>query len=337
MPGLTAAPIGPASGGETSVSPAGPGGWLAGQGHFLITSLLESLLETALYPVSVTSNFSLNIPGVLADCGKERSVYEKKIICSKDPSHFSYIKQGNSCGQPGCPRHWVTWARQAADRIGCRVDGFQKAAKYRYPPRKIILSIDDEDPILKTWRAREGDQGAVKKAREYFKKKAAAIGCTGGSLVVHLWRTNDNVPGYIQGQKKWDFVRSQGKNWRNFVKFSPHAHIIGYGYLKRPDQDKFEYKNMGPLATREEIEAVSFYNLSHAPVGPGLTAVIYFGCCSYGKLKCEHKGTEHVDDLCPDCGALMVVDGSWNAAIGAFLEVSTRTRTWGVFRVRDKT
>lgn len=287
--------------------------------------LLENVDFGVLYSVSVTSKYSLTIPGVLDDCGNPDSVYTTRVICSKDASHASYIKSGNSCGQPGCPRHWSVWARQAADRIGFRVDGFQQASRSRYPPRKIILSIEDDDPVIKTWRARKGDHGAVKAAREYFIKKATEIGCKGGSLVIHLWRTNDNVPGYIQGQKKWDWVRSQGKNWKKYVKFSPHAHIIGYGYLKRPDEDKFEYKNMGPLRTREEIEAVSFYNLSHAPVGKGITAVVYFGCCSYGKLKTVWKSTYHYDCICPDCGAVMIDEIS--------REPVQRVRTWGEFKV----
>lgn len=285
--------------------------------------------ETALYSVYVTSNDLLNIPGVNGDCGLPDSIYTRRVICSKDPSHFSYIKSGNSCGDPGCSRHWVTWARQAADRIGMRIDGFWKASRTRYPPRKIILSIEDDNPVLKTWRARGGDRGAVKRARAYFVRQAEQIGCTGGSMVIHLWRTNDNVPGYIQGQKKWDFVRSQGDRWREFVKFSPHAHIIGYGYLKKPDKDKFEYKNMGPLNTRDEVEAVSYYNLSHAPIGKGITAVIYFGCCSYGKLKCTFKTVVHSFAVCPECGSYLVFEDTTTG----FPEYVTHARSEGSFVV----
>lgn len=308
-------------------APARGAGWRNGGAADHDKTDIIGWSETSLYPVSVTSNHLLNIPGVLLDCGLEDRVFERKIICSKDPNHFSYTKSGNSCGDPGCPRHWKTWARQGADRIGFRVDGFRKASRTRYPARKIILSIDDEDPILKTWRARQGDIGAVKKARVYFIKKAAAVGCKGGSMVIHLWRTNDNVPGYLEGVKKWDFVRSQGSRWQNYVKFSPHAHIIGYGYLKPQsrDQENFEYKNMGPLNTREEIESVAYYNLSHAPVGKGITAVIYFGCCSYGKLHCVFKTKVHNDDFCPECGAVLIFEDSG--------EVAQRSMTWGDFKL----
>jgi len=280
--------------------------------------------DTSLYPVYVTSNHLLNIPGVLADCGKIDTIYTRRVVCSKDPSHFSYIKSGNSCGSPGCPRHWVTWARQAADRVGMRIEGFRQASKSRYPPRKIILSIEDDNPVLKTWRARGGEIGAVKKARSYFIRQAEEIGCKGGSMVIHLWRTNEKVPGYIEGQKKWDYVRSQGARWREFVKFSPHAHVVGYGYLKKPDKDKFEYKNMGPLNTRDEVEAVSYYNLSHAPIGKGITAVIYFGCCSYGKLKCLFKIVTHPFSVCPECGSYLVFEDC-----GEFV---THARTVGDFK-----
>lgn len=316
---------------KTTQTPFGtldPGDPCLGQGvGSAVAELVDVVLSIfPLYPVSVTSNYSLAIPGSLADCGLLESVYTTRAICSKDASHAHYTIHGNSCGQPGCPRHWKTWARQAADRVACRVEGFQRAAAYRYPPRKIILSIDDEDPVLKTWRVRRGELGAVQAAKKHFIRKAGEIGCTGGSMVIHLWRTNDNVPGYLEGVKKWDWVRAR-KDWRKFVKFSPHAHIIGYGYLKPQEkgQENFEYKNMGPLRGRKEIEAVAFYNISHASIGKGISAVTYFGCCSYSKLKPVKKGIYHEDCLCPDCGAVMVREDNG--------EVVRRAYAWGEFKV----
>jgi hypothetical protein len=294
--------------------------------------------ETALYPVSVTSNNLLNIPGVLDDCGKDDSVYTRKVICSKDPSHFSYTKSGNSCGRPGCPRHWITWARQGADRIGCRITGFGQASRTRYPARKIIIDHDRDDSIVKKWFALDPkyEKIILLRARKYFIARAADMGCIGGSLVVHLWRTNENVPEWIEGQKKWEWVRNKGHLWRDYVKFSPHAHIIGYGYLKpvKKGGKEFLYKNMGPLRTRKEIEAVTFYNLSHAVVGPGVAAVIYFGACSYRMLKPVGKIIkEHYDELCPDCGAVMVFEDSWDSISGQYLRTVERKRSVGIFQI----
>lgn len=120
------------------------------------------------------------------------------------------------------------------------------------------------------------------------------------------------------------------------MKFSPHAHIIGYGYLKpvKKGVKEFLYKNMGPLSTREEIEAVAFYNLSHAAVGPGVSAVIYFGTCSYKKLKPVGKIIKQsLNEICPDCGAVMVFEDSWDSVSGQYLWTVQRKQSVGIFQI----
>lgn len=264
------------------------------------------------------------IPGVSVDCELENGVYARKIKCSEHDDHPHFEWHGTSCGQPGCPRHWQQWAHRGADRVGCRLEGFYNIKRNRrYPPRHIVLSISITDPLLEKLKKMK-PKNQLRHLRKYFIQQAAAIGCTGGSLVIHTHRTNDLVPD-SKGSKKWDWVRSKGYFWKDFVKFSPHAHINGYGYLDKPQPGQFLYVNLGVLNTRDDMEAAAFYQLSHAAIVPGIDAVVYFGNCGYRKLKLVARWRSPRDLLCQACGAVMIYEDSG--------EVVTVRRTMGDYVV----
>ena len=283
--------------------------------------------EGGVYAPYVPPNETTSIPGVMEDCGLEKGIYARLIKCSEHDDHAHFEWHGTSCGKPGCPRHWKMWAHRGADRMGCRLEGFYNIKRNkRYPPRHIVLSISDTDPFLeKLTSLKPFDQ--VRHLRKYFVKRAAAVGCTGGSLVLHLHRTNDQVPAYKR-EKKWEWVRKQGAYWTDFVKFSPHAHINGYGYLDKPAPGQFLYVNLGVLNSRDDIEAAAFYQLGHAAIVPGTEAVIYFGNCGYRKLKAISKWKMPRDLQCRECGAVMVYEDSG--------EVVTTRRSVGDYKILDR-
>jgi hypothetical protein len=142
-------------------------------------------------------------------------------------------------------------------------------------------------------------------------------------MVVHLWRTNDDTPDWVVDSKRWDWVRKQ-PNWRSFIKFSPHAHITGYGFYKEPEKGDFSYRNFPGLKDRDAVESVVFYQVAHAPVGIG-NAIIYWGCCQSGFLKATAKGTEHVSVYCPECGGFVVYQDT--------NEEYRRKRSWAVYEI----
>ena len=237
-------------------------------------------------------------------CGE--SVYKKMIICSVDSSHDYYQVGGSSCGDPSCPVCWSQWAHRGADRISCRVEGFQQFT--RHPPRHIILSLD---PALYDFVALgEMEQ---KKGHEYLKKEfrklSDAYGITGGAMVIHLYRTTDEVPRDIPSVKKWQWVRDQGPvRFHDLTVFEPHAHVAGYGYLVEPKEGEFLYKNKGPLKTRDDLERWAYYTLSHASIIEDKKSVTYFGTCAYNKLKHTWMIRFSVNLRCEICGAPMVYE-----------------------------
>jgi hypothetical protein len=158
------------------------------------------------------------------------------------------------------------------------------------------------------------DEANIRYFRKYFKEKALALGGAGGSIIIHLWRTNDDVPEWIDGKKRWAWVREQGLRWKDYVKFSPHAHVTGYGSYRVPLKGEFPYKNFPALEDRGAVESVIFYQLSHAPIGAGPTAISYWGCCAPGYLKVavvdgrKQEWTECVPCFCEVCGLPMIYD-----------------------------
>jgi len=266
---------------------------------------------TDLYPVIVPDDTQASIPGMGADCGLPERFSKRLVICSGDPTHKHYEVGGSSCGKPTCPRHWETWGRRAADRGGRVLWGYKAASKGRHKPRHTILSEDDTSPLVLK-RASFSDKANIRFFRKHFIRKALALGGTGGSIVVHLWRTNDMVPTWIEGSRRWDWVRSKGTAWRAYVDFSPHAHVTGYGFYQEPEPGDFSYRNLEHLDDRDAVESVLFYQLSHAPVGAGCNALTYWGCCQPGCLKVavvngkKQQWKEHVPVPCGTCGLPMV-------------------------------
>ena len=270
------------------------------------------------YPASVPST-DLTINDVLiaglgvktADsCGQ--SIYTRMVHCSKNPEHDHYQIGGSTCGDPECPVCWSMWAHRGADRISCRVQGFRQFT--RVPPRHIILSLGPDDVDLPKLCEITAEK-ALEILKKVFKKKAESIGVIGGALVVHLWRTNDKVPRNVE-VKKWQWVRLQGSgSFKDYTIFEPHAHIAGYGWLVTPEKGEFLYKNKGPLKTREDVERWAYYALSHCPIIPGKKGVIYFGCCSYNKLKPSWMNRVSVDLRCEVCGAPMIYEDNGEVAL----------------------
>lgn len=290
----------------------------------------ETQQKTGLFPVIVPDRDLASIPGVLEDCGLIDRFSKRMILCQKDPDHDHYEVGGTSCGDPGCPRHWRTWARRGADRIGKVIWGYKRASKGRAYPRHTILSVPDDDPLV-TKNEGKSDRVKLRACKKYFIKRALHLGGRGGSMVVHLWRLNDNVPSRIKDSKKWDWVRKQGELWRYFVKFSPHAHVNGFGFYKKWTTGEFLYKNMEPLLDRDAVESVAFYQLSHAPVGVG-NAVVYWGCCAPNRLQIikspsgvKNYGVSNYLVCCSKCGSPMVYEEGGEAYF--------RNRSWADYEI----
>lgn len=261
---------------------------------------------TPLYPATVPSRVSnvVVIPGIEApgiDCGQGPRV--RQVHCSSCGDAVTV--GGNTCGDPLCSHCWPTWARRAADRCGSRIEGFARYAD-RHPPRHIIVSLDEQETFAITMK-HERWENVMKAFKRALLAKARDLGLTGGAAVLHPYRAGDEAKSQ-HGEKVWDWIRAQGSRWHDYVKFSPHMHLIAYGYLPKNKPGEFRYKNLGKLTTRDDIEKVSYYALSHCGIVAGKAQhnVTYWGKCSYNRLKCTWQARVSVPLCCSKCGSPMV-------------------------------
>lgn len=173
-----------------------------------------------------------------------------------------------SCGRPGCPVCYESWASREAHRIDYRISQY----KTRMKSIHVVVS-----PSRSDWHL------PVEKMRSKAYKIARKVGFFGGSCIFHPFRMDEFT-------KAWYY--------------SPHFHLIGFGWISRTG-DEYQasgwiVKNVG---VRESVQATAFYQLSHCGVwyGEGRKAsVTWFGSLSYNKLKILPEIPK--EEACPGCG-----------------------------------
>ena len=223
--------------------------------------------------------------------------------CPSCGHHVDIIPSG--CGLVRCPRCSRRWARRAGERLAARVYGAFLAHVSHHKPRHVTFEL--------AWREGEELDWKIVKAR------AAAIGCTGGALVVHPWRIREECESTwesLRDQKKTDegryaFVQrvfgAAGFEWR------PHVHGLVYGRFEdiRKGSDAYAYRNIRKLGSLHMAEGVATYLFTHTFAPRGKENVFrYFGICSPQRLKPEWTGTIHEPMWCEKCGSFMLYEGS---------------------------
>ena len=206
----------------------------------------------------------------------------------------------NSCGHVECPSCWSTWARRAAERTAARTWGYFETGEAKHHPRHITFDVDTVD---------------FKAA----KKKALALGFTGGLLVIHPWRISKEYAAIAAEEaerthsNRYDALRSTPEGMAALV-WSPHVHILAYGKGIPIEKcsGEYQYRMIRKLNSLDAIEGVAYYLFSHTfiPENPNQRVYRYFGVCLPQKLAPSWTGK--IGDLlrCPQCDSPVVFPGS---------------------------
>ena len=219
-------------------------------------------------------------------------------VCPKCGHHVQLVKSG--CGRVECPRCSKKWARRAAERAAARVFGAFLARASRWKPRHITFDLDEV-----SWDA--------------AKKKAESLGCTGGVLVIHLWRFKPEYKAMFEimaertGLNRYDVAKMSAIGMDAF-EWSPHCHAEAYGKFEAVEKDsgQFKYRMIRRLNSQQTAEATLLYLFGHTfiPQTKNGKCYRYFGICSPQKLKPEWTGS-CLDSLkCPCCQAEMTDEES---------------------------
>ena len=148
------------------------------------------------------------------------------------------------------------------------------------------------------------------------------VGIRGGMMAFHPWRILPEIQerlkkliprGLQEGneeyeKKFWQVIREQSQpdrsidlgleSWHCAVYWSPHFHIIGFGYicdsinfreltgwLVKEVRNISQKKEWDGRRMKDDIAAVSFYVLSHGNVEWGKKSVAWIGCMTPNNLK----------------------------------------------------
>jgi hypothetical protein len=171
-----------------------------------------------------------------------------------------------TCLRAQCPTCYESWAGKEAGKIEYRL---------RSAPRKrraihLIVSPSVKDIAILSYEGL--------RAKSYVISKKS--GFLGGSCIFHPFRENEST-------KQWYF--------------SPHFHMIGFGWIEHTKEGYEEHgwvvKNAG---LRKTVSGTALYQLSHAGIHDKHHTITWFGSLSYNKLHIPPKKKE--EELCPLCG-----------------------------------
>jgi len=207
-----------------------------------------------------------------ADCGTLRfrgclNVHEHQAgLDGRNQAGKAFVNAyKRSCGRKECPVCYESWAGLEAGRVEYRLKFY--GGRWKKP---VHVSVN---PGPELWGI------PFEKLRSLAYRNVKRVGIVGGSCIYHPFRQDDS--------KKWFF--------------SPHFHVVGYGWHKGFAIPGWVIKNHG---VRKSVHATVMYQLSHAGVHEKYHAVTWFGALSYNKLKVPQEVEEK--PKCPMCGLDLV-------------------------------
>lgn len=245
---------------------------MSGQGILPLAKSTTSIFENLATPLLTFEGWRLPGHGeAYADCGAWRKKGCLNVVehCQagllEDMVGKVFVKiYHRSCLRAECPICYEKWAGKEAGKIEWRLSQWSCGL-----PIHLIVS-----PAMEDWRL----------AYEKLKRKAYRIskdsGFLGGCCIFHPWRENELT-------KEWYF--------------SPHFHMIGYGWIEGTkegyERHGWVVKNAG---LRETVSGTALYQLSHAGIHPDRHTVTWFGRLAYNKLWVPPREPER--EACPICG-----------------------------------
>jgi len=253
----------------------------------------------ALYPDIGPSIIMTGSQAPLDSCGDVVS----NVICSGNHDHSRRVVRAH-CKSPGCKVCWPTWDTRATTRVVDRMQGYRKAARVGYQPRHITLSPPD-------WVIPPESIDGMKRIIEQARRVVGVMGMDAAVVVPHGYRIRPErrdearAGAEASGMNRYRWCMAQD-NPRDYLVWSPHVHLLHWGYLKSADafheQTGWIYHTHGRLDTREDQERATYYLLSHAWVIAGAHTVRYWGGISSRNLHVREE-VYWQEEACPDCGA----------------------------------
>lgn len=217
-------------------------------------------------------------------------------------------KQGKkNCRRATCPKCYSTWAWIQAKKSTLRIlkarEIFARKLGRAHRPIHAMISLPKSEYGL----FKNDYSKAKRKARKLLKQ----AGILGGAMIPHHMRQAcSDCGGSVVG--KWGIDEETGNPYVIEARcgtcgstrcewiFSPHFHIVGYGWVKNTERIEaatgYVIKNIGLI---NNVGGTIWYQLTHCMIRKGVQIVTYFGLCAYNKYKSPPM-PPHLP-RCPEC------------------------------------
>jgi hypothetical protein len=240
------------------------------------------------------------------NCGKVRA----KIMCTKDPGHFSYYKH-ERCNNPDCPTCYSKFAHRLADGIVSRVRGYMGVY-----PDKPVSHVVLWPHVLTGYRN-------MAEAFADAHRMLIKLGSVASVVWYHPYRIRGDIKAKLRRYRKsagipdgigfWEMAHDDVLGLGGlepYVVYGPHFHVLTTGYLMNAlDYSKLGlggYKKVRRISSAYDLERVCYYLSTHTCWEPGHQAVRYYGEISYSKLAKGYPRETIVDVVCLECGNSLV-------------------------------
>jgi len=204
--------------------------------------------------------------------------------CDNNSSHPKGMLYGQNrklgCKGKECPKCWDRWLVKEASRITERIEKFRLLAQRKgwrnTKPIHVIVSPPK-------WK----QNISFIELKKEMRKMAKRAGVFGGCFMFHAYR-----------------LTKDGKIWY----YSPHFHIIGYGWVKNTKKissdEGWVIKNKGTRDSSASVYSTVGYQLSHTAIAKGVSSVVWFAELGYRAKYSSELKPDIIDchnDTCPYC------------------------------------
>jgi len=190
-----------------------------------------------------------------------------------------------TCKRAECSTCWDSWLIRESSRVTERIEKFRMLSQRNgfrsCKPIHVIVS-----PSKWLWNV------TWTELKKSFRRMVKRAGIVGGVCMFHAFRLN-----------------SDGKTWF----YSPHFHMIGYGWVintNKISKEGWVIKNKGIRKNSSEVYSTVAYLLSHTAIAKGIHSVTWFGDLSYRSkyaLELKRDIEESDTDKCPYCSQYLVL------------------------------
>jgi len=223
----------------------------------------------------ILNDNNADIDYIMPGFGKKPRNCEGWVITKFCSSCGSVHMAKGNCKTAGCPDCSTMWRYERVKKILERLMSYKMSNKVRLS--HVVIS--PPEVLHEEMKDHNGLKNIIKQVYDLAKQK----GAIGGLMIYHPWRLRDERKDELKAiatqKDDWmpgDFhlykTLKDLEDWREYVYYSPHFHIIGSSKWWDPgsmDDNGWIFKRIGDLRQPDDVLKCCMYLLSHMGIYSG--------------------------------------------------------------------